>query len=1837
MEQWSPGPTWRRAGRLPKGLFAFGLVLAACAPCAAGDAPGFLQPPLTRADLDLAACKSYADGAPAAASADEVLAVLGLQPRPRDSRGWSAGEARGDKPSVFHYLVAFKAPIALGSAWVELGELRYLRADAPYPPDPAREEHWAKPAVYPNQSRPHLVTLPPGTKTRAVLLTETRGAGRSTLRSWRFAARRLHNVAPDATAQAESEFTQYSQGGPPHTYRAAAVTGGWGAWQNAGKDQKERYTRPPVSDVDPSWFVLSWDEPQTLVGLYLRDNFELMRLETFRGPEGISPVAAVEREWKRVEHHEHGTGQGRWVAFQPLKTRGLRLVILKTNPAPVARIEALHAYTELGDAPAPEFRPREATPPPFAIAYTLPDDLKVTLVVNDAAGRRVRNLVARADRKKGDNAEHWDLRDERGAIVAPGAYEWKALACPPLQLRYEMTPYPNIEANHPDNSPWLNGPSGPGGWLADHTPPSSSATTGDHVFLGAPCAESGVSFIACTLDGKKLWGIHSFAAWSGPRRMAAADGKVFVENQGWSASGEEGMDRVWAVDIATQKVEDFLMISQTERRHRGICGMAAGNGKLYMAIDAGSDWLNNAVGIGDVDIEHCLPPYPRKKQSGLDWVPDPRNDFVRLFRIKGTVAGSQCLVYLESTKGPGRQQHILLAFKRPVALGSLVFPFPKLDEDVKLKISVLKPDAPYPPDADDAKHWTVFYPPQSPTRNPQSAASWDVVPCPPNTLTRALRLTFVKGADDELEAALEAKDDGKGLKLEARKGAEADDERNWFGRLEGMKLLRRRFANLAPKAKVRVNSGTIAADGTWDAERTEPVTEEKPGIYVLEWPEPVKLRGLAIMEIDGKRTEIDAYEGPAGAIDIAAKDGWKHLATYHQARRYFYFPDDNNNANARYMDGYVDFGREVTTRAIRLRVVEQWVHREGDRAGLYGIRADRGGLKLDPTRCRIYGVAALASLGGEAPPDPMVTRRIEVADIATRRIIKEIPISQPGPLALNPAGELYCLAATQVVRVDQGATSDHSALRSPQSAVVSDLIKPTCLAFDAQGNLYVFDKAPDRHVVRVYDRAGKHLRDIGTPGGFKVGPWDPTRFGDVSSICIDKAGHLWAVEWQYWPKRIVQWATTPEPKFLREFLGNTSYGGGGVLDPWNKRRLFYGNLEFELDWQTGKSRLKNLTWPNGWEAGELPVKLGERVYMVTRTREPASDIPVGIVYLYERDHLRRVAAVGLANYFAALRTPEILAHLGKRVLEDYQFIWSDRNGDGEPQLAEVTFSPKRIHGVSLFNRDLGVQAGTLRYQVKEFLPNGAPVYEEKEFPKLEPATKGWLSTLYRLDNGTFFRMGNPEAAYSAEGEMLWSYRTEGAGGHALNSASPWHPAQVVSEFGWIGHENTTRQKTDDRGQTADQNPQSATRNPQSGEGLGEFVVLKTNVGSWNIWTSDGLLAGPIFRDIRDPKRQPWAMRAGATPPAGGGALRGLRLDDVTAGQEHFSGYFCRSFEDGKYYAVAGHNHASVVEVVGLDAARRLGGKLTVTPDDVRKAQDWERAHARQVARHEAKVLDCFRTLSPIKVDGSLDDWRDVAATPMLTEDYAKIHGIPHNAAFRMAYDDTHLYLAYEVRGMGPLKNSGNQWDKLFKTGGAVDLCLGTDPAADPARKQAVAGDLRLLMTWMGSKPIAVLYRPVAPKGAPSETDNRQSAIENWEVASPVWKLTFDLVKILDAAVLSRAGASDRYVVEAAVPLAELGIRLPRGAAGYPVRLKLDWGVLATDAGGTVVLGRHYWANKATSVLSDAPSEAALHPDLWGHVRFFDRAAKGLQITEPKDLVPAGKARDGDLKLELEEE
>ena len=1765
---------------------------AGAAPAASVDP---LEAALSPGDIDAAACQSFHNGKATPADPKCLQQVLGLPVSKDYFHPWSAGQVAEERKDgdTFQYLVCFKRPVTVGSLLFTTQQAALLKADAAYPGDPANPSQWTPVTVPPAQGALRLAALPAATATRAILFTDVLKTGRSGLSAARVFKNRLHNVASIASARARSEYAAPENAGGK-VFRAADVVRGRGAWHSNGKNANGNIVGAFISEDEPSWFVLGWDEPQRISALYLQDNFRDWKMDAFSGPATMDPQIGLNSEWTPIQEKEIvETKQhtGRWIAFRSgVETRGLRIRILKAlalraggvlAESQVASLDSLLVMRDLTTQPVPAgaFVPPS---PPYTIACKMEQDGIFTLVLDQADGSRIRNLVARVERSAGEHKEAWDLKDESGQYVPPGTYRSNAIAHAPLKLRYEMTVYPNVTDLHPENSAWLNGASGPGGWLADHSSPFGGCAAGDRLYFGATCPESGVGFVACDLAGKKLWGIHSFDAWSGAKHMAADGNTIYVENN-WGGGGLEDIDRVWAVDGEKQTYRTLLKVDGNEKRRRGISGLAARDGKLYLAINAKENWLANAANAAAVDVEKCVPFHakPRKPKVAYEIVPDSRNDFLRLFRLKGDPPGyghpaGQGLIWLQSDTSHTKRARIMLSFLKPVEIGCCVYPVP-LAAGYTVRFSAAKPDAPESPSPAQKAHWIPF--------DTSGKLAWDVALAPPNCTTRALLITLDKGTDELDEAAeLDAvkpgrdgegpgKDDALG-ELDKRRLA-APDETNvtaWHGQIEGVRILRRRFRNVADTALVRVSSGTVSKEGVWDAQRKEPLSLANPAIYLLEWAQDRKLRGLAFKEIDGSDARIDVWTGPTNAA-IPLKDdaNWKEVSRYVPRRRMDHSGFEGHNALALYLDDTLDFGEEIQTRALRIRVVAQWATstREGSCA------KDR--LGLNPSRCRIFGVAPLEYTGGETPVDPLSFERIEVVDGQSGKIEKDFPLRKPGYLAFAPDGALYAGSNDRVVQI---------ALAGGQpKAFPADVKKPGPLACDSQGNVYIFDGAPERRNVRVYDRSGKFLRDIGEPGGYLVGPWTQKRMNQITALAIDKEDRLWAVDNTYFPKRVSCWKT--DGTFLREHLGPTCYGSAGVLDPGDRRRLFYGPMEFEIDWDKGTSRLKNLTWPpeDGWAAGEVPIRIQDRTYLVTRPYDANNTMSCGIVYLYQQDRLKRVAAMGHAAAFKPLASPAIIGRLEGKVLAELQFLWTDRNGDGEVQFEECEFKPKAIPPLTRFNRDLGIQAGPTRFEVKEFLPTGVPVYAEKKLPL--PGDGQW----YRLDNGNFYKMGvdkkQPETVATAEGKMLWTCKQEGAGVGPNRTCGPYTPAQVVCQFYVVGHETAA-----------------------AGD-LGEFYVINANLGSWNIWTADGLLAGRIFRDLRDPRRVSWTMRE---------HNRGLALEDATAGEEHFQGWFCRT-DNGKYYVVAGHNHASVVEVQGLDNFKRSGGELTVTAEDLRRVQEWEKEIVKYRARESAKVMDCGRAEDNIKPDGDPKEWANVPVS---------IIEPPENAPpgrslrFRMSYDAENLYLLYEVRQAGPFKNTGNQWDKLFKTGACVDLMIACDDQADPARKAPAKGDKRLLLAPLQGKPIAVLYDAVNPQAPPGE---------KWEAVSPVAALQFDSVKRLEDArvahsLIFQGEFKDApvvgYIVEAAMPLKSLGLKIKADT-----RLKLDWGVLETDAGGAAVLARHYWANKAASTLADAPSEARLEPDLWGWVRFCRQAADGdkpLRLDPRKDDVR-------DLKLE----
>lgn len=82
---------------------------------------------------------------------------------------------------------------------------------------------------------------------------------------------------------------------------------------------------------------------------------------------------------------------------------------------------------------------KSASAPAVTLAYTLPRDAQVSLLIRDQSGQVVYEILHGAKRLKGPNREAWDARDERGKPLPAGKYNWKLLATQGLHAEYLMT------------------------------------------------------------------------------------------------------------------------------------------------------------------------------------------------------------------------------------------------------------------------------------------------------------------------------------------------------------------------------------------------------------------------------------------------------------------------------------------------------------------------------------------------------------------------------------------------------------------------------------------------------------------------------------------------------------------------------------------------------------------------------------------------------------------------------------------------------------------------------------------------------------------------------------------------------------------------------------------------------------------------------------------------------------------------------------------------------------------------------------------------------------------------------------------------------------------------------------------------------------------------------------------------------------------------------------------------------------------------------------------------------------------------------------------------------
>jgi hypothetical protein len=771
-----------------------------------------------------------------------------------------------------------------------------------------------------------------------------------------------------------------------------------------------------------------------------------------------------------------------------------------------------------------------------------------------------------------------------------------------------------------------------------------------------------------------------------------------------------------------------------------------------------------------------------------------------------------------------------------------------------------------------------------------------------------------------------------------------------------------------------------------------------------------------------------------------------------------------------------------------------------------------------------------------------------IVDPATAKRLGAIPLADPGPVAAGD-GVLYAASGGAIVRLDPASGKT-------VTLVKAGALDPRGIAVTKSGNIYISDEKTN--AVQSFSPEGKFLKTIGTPGGEYSGAYDAQRMVHPRGLVFGPDGNLWVSEERWTPKRYAAW-NPANGKAVREYFGRTYYAAPGAgIDPQDPTRWIGLGALWKLDFAEKSARPTSILGAQVEAIRPLHyrfVRRDGRTFLIgygkcafiSELQKDGSvkDLAmIGTVSGYAHDSGWKLPVPWMAAYQKAF--PDLNGDVRKGSVG---VLWVDKSGDGAMQEDEFQFakSASRFGGGywgsdfrDLTLRTPAVVNGKTVEVVLDpsgFYPGGAPKY-----PDLEAA----LQKAPALANVPGYNGGfNAESMTDRFGNLFINTDPK------MTSFAPDGELRWTYPNRWSAVHGSHNAPLPERGvlQGTLFFTGMAPLDDQS-----DVFVLNGNHGRLFVFTSDGLYLDEMFRDVR----------------MGG-------VDDVyRAGGELFGGIF-EKCDDGHYYLQVGGNEYRVFRVEGLDTVRRSEGALTVTPAQARAA---EQNLQQQAAQAEDKAASIPRIASALKIDGKLNDWK----TPVVAS-WDKSGQFP--VTVRAAYDDKYLYLAYGVRESSPWVNNGADWQTLFKTGDSVDLQLGTDPNARAGRTSAAPGDLRLLIAPMGTKNVAVLYRHRVP-GATNPVN----------FTSPWRSEKVDVVKQLDDVQIGVEKNNGWYNLEAAVPLADLGVDALAGKT-----LRGDFGVIYGDDAGTINNLRSYWSNQATGLVNDVPGEIMLTPNLWGTLRF----------------------------------
>ncbi|MEZ0297610.1 MAG: hypothetical protein ACAI35_14270 [Candidatus Methylacidiphilales bacterium] len=797
-----------------------------------------------------------------------------------------------------------------------------------------------------------------------------------------------------------------------------------------------------------------------------------------------------------------------------------------------------------------------------------------------------------------------------------------------------------------------------------------------------------------------------------------------------------------------------------------------------------------------------------------------------------------------------------------------------------------------------------------------------------------------------------------------------------------------------------------------------------------------------------------------------------------------------------------------------------------------------------------------------APSLVKLDHRLIVLDGNTGVLQKSWPLPLATSIKVVDAKTAYVICGDEVRSVD--LTTGTS------KAVLTGLANPRSLNVDAKGRLLVSLGAPE-HQVAVFSMDGKEIGRIGEKDGRQTGPWQANRMLKPAGIVVDARGKLWVMEHDEFPKRVSVWAygngsdlapAAFSTTLLKQFFGPTHYGAsGGAVNPRDPDIMVGEACEWRIDPKGGPAECLG-TFDNNFH-GFAAYREGSNGKLYLYTVEMRYG--VGSIQIWER------LGDGQYKLHALLRNDPKNADPKTGATE----LWTDLNGDGKEQPEEVQRHPGALYtaGSNCWSLNLGPDLSLYAFDKSDgklkaltsagFTDKGAPKYDLTQIKTMPDSMSNGYRNNYScalpsVDNKHILlnlAVKDHPAGFMwhcfdmASGKLMWTYPNPYFQVHGSHKAPQPENGLFRGAFGPVGTGNLP--------------------------GVGCFWAINGNLGEWWALNSEGffvsgLYSGNIF-DWQWPEK-----------PLPGSDMTNL---PAGCGGEDFGGSLTQA-KDGKVYIQSGKIGIWNVALSGLEKTVPIApptgssaGKIVISEPDTKKA-----LAMRETALQTSAGGSLTVTKATIKFTGNLD--QDFKGCNILS--YQK----SEDAAVRtaLACDDTKLYVGWHVRDMTPWINGAKDISQMYSCGDTVDLQLATSPdgAAKRGKAMATKGDLRLSIGNYNGKPTAVLYRFISDEKKPRTFSS--GVIQGWVV---------DYVDVLaDAEINVKVDAGKGYIVEAALPLDSLGIKLtPK------LTLRGDFGATHADPAGVRTRLRTHWSNQHTGLVDDVVFELQPEPANWGELNF----------------------------------